>query len=84
MHNGVYRSLEEVVDFYNRGGGVGIGAVRENQTLPADTLGLTRRQQDALVRFMRALTDTVGVTGTPDTKSYRTRVARAVNAPRPR
>ncbi len=84
MHNGVYRTLEEVVDFYNRGGGIGIGAVRDNQTLPADTLGLTRRQQDALVQFMRALTDTVGVTGTPDTKSYRTRVARAVNAPRPR
>ncbi len=75
MHNGVYRSLEEVVDFYNRGGGVGIGAERENQTLPADTLGLTRRQQDALVRFMRALTDTVGVTGSPEAEAYRKRVA---------
>jgi cytochrome c peroxidase len=25
MHNGVYRTLEEVVDFYDRGGGAGIG-----------------------------------------------------------
>ena len=25
MHNGAYRTLAEVVDFYNRGGGVGIG-----------------------------------------------------------
>ncbi len=62
MHNGVYASLEEVVDFYNRGGGVGIGASVENQTLPADTLGLTANEQRALVRFMEALTDTVGVT----------------------
>ncbi len=60
MHNGVYRTLAEVVDFYNRGGGVGIGAVRENQTLPPDSLGLSKREQQALVRFMEALTDTAG------------------------
>jgi len=30
MHNGVYKSLEEVVDFYNRGGGAGLGLTVNN------------------------------------------------------
>ncbi|HEY0931321.1 MAG TPA: cytochrome c peroxidase [Gemmatimonas sp.] len=58
MHNGVYRTLESVVDFYNRGGGAGIGITLEYQTLPADTLGLTAQEQRQLVVFLRALTDT--------------------------
>ena len=33
MHNGIYNTLEEVVDFYNRGGGAGIGIQQELQTL---------------------------------------------------
>jgi cytochrome c peroxidase len=61
MHNGVYRSLEQVVDFYNRGGGAGIGIVLDNQTLPPDPLNLTAAEQRALVVFMRALTDTTAV-----------------------
>ena len=62
MHNGVYRTLEAVVDFYNRGGGAGIGIVLPNQTLPATPLRLTWAEQRALVGFMRALTDTAGLT----------------------
>jgi cytochrome c peroxidase len=61
MHNGVYRSLEQVVDFYNRGGGAGIGILLDNQTLPPDPLNLTAAEQRALVVFMRALTDTTAV-----------------------
>ncbi|MCZ8206118.1 cytochrome c peroxidase [Gemmatimonas sp.] len=60
MHNGVYRTLEEVVDFYDRGGGAGIGIALDNQTLPSDALKLTAREKRALVAFMRALTDTTG------------------------
>jgi len=63
MHNGVYRKLEEVVEFYDRGGGAGIGIALDNQTLPPDKLGLTPQEKRALVAFMRALTDTVGTTG---------------------
>ncbi len=63
MHNGVYRTLAEVVDFYNRGGGVGIGARVPNQTLPFSALNLDAREQRALVRFMEALTDTSGTAG---------------------
>jgi cytochrome c peroxidase len=65
MHNGVYRSLEQVVDFYNRGGGIGIGAAVPNQTLPAAPLRLAPAEQHALVRFLHALTDTTGTTRTP-------------------
>jgi cytochrome c peroxidase len=60
MHNGVYRTLESVVDFYNRGGGAGVGIELEYQTLPPDRLNLTIAEQRALVYFLRALTDTTG------------------------
>lgn len=58
MHNGVYRTLEEVVDFYDRGGGAGLGFELDNQTLPPDRLQLTTSEKKALVAFMHALTDT--------------------------
>jgi len=64
MHNGVYRTLEEVVEFYDRGGGAGIGIALDNQTLPPDALKLTAAEKRALVVFMRALTDTTGTAGT--------------------
>lgn len=66
MHNGVYSSLEDVVDFYNRGGGAGMGMDLPNQTLPFDELNLSREEQQALVAFMESLTDTNGLTARPD------------------
>ncbi len=57
MHNGVYTTLEEVVDFYNRGGGKGIGIHEAFQTLPFDALNLTKFEQESLVAFMKTLTD---------------------------
>jgi cytochrome c peroxidase len=65
MHNGVYKTLEEVIDFYNRGGGAGIGAVVPNQTLPADKLNLTRKEQQQIIAFIHTLTDTTGMTRIP-------------------
>ncbi|GAB4023852.1 cytochrome-c peroxidase [Spirosoma koreense] len=65
MHNGTYKTLDQVVDFYNRGGGRGIGIQLQNQTLPEDPLNLTAAEQKALVRFMLALTDTTGLTQRP-------------------
>jgi cytochrome c peroxidase len=58
MHNGAFRSLDDVVDFYNRGGGQGSGARIDNQTLAADSLHLNGIERHALVAFMRSLTDT--------------------------
>lgn len=57
MHNGVFKSLEEVVNFYNKGGGLGFGLSVENQTLPADALDLSEHEQKALIAFMKALND---------------------------
>ncbi len=65
MHNGIYETLEEVVDFYNRGGGIGLGMDIPNQTLPPDPLGLTDKEQQDLVAFMQALTDTTNMTSIP-------------------
>ena len=61
MHNGVYETLEEVIDFYNRGGGAGMGIDVPNQTLPDAPLELTKREVGDLVAFMEALTDTTGL-----------------------
>ncbi len=57
MHNGVYSNLEQVVDFYNRGGGVGVGLKVDNQTLPSDALNLTTQEQKQLVAFLKTLND---------------------------
>lgn len=65
MHNGVYTTLEEVVDFYNRGGGAGLGLKVEHQTLAPDRLDLTEQERGDLVAFMHSLTDTSGVTSRP-------------------
>lgn len=57
MHNGVYNTLEEVVDFYDLGGANGLGIILENQTLPTDRLNLTPSEKKALIAFMKTLTD---------------------------
>ena len=58
MHNGVYQTLEQVVDFYNKGGGGGLGFDLPHQTLPFDNLELSAEEEKALVAFMKTLTDT--------------------------
>jgi cytochrome c peroxidase len=55
MHNGVYKTLDQVVDFYDRGGGIRLGFSVPNQTLPDTKLNLTKAEQQALVTFMKAL-----------------------------
>ncbi|MEM9362531.1 MAG: cytochrome c peroxidase [Bacteroidota bacterium] len=58
MHNGVYGTLDEVMNFYNLGGGGGMGFDLPYQTLPFDNLQLTKKEEKALVAFMKTLTDT--------------------------
>ncbi len=57
MHNGVYKTLQQVVDFYNKGGGQGLGYNLPNQTLPADKLNLSDKEIQDLIVFMETLTD---------------------------
>ncbi len=57
MHNGVYASLEEVMDFYNKGGGAGMGFDLPHQTLPFDSLNLTTEEIGNIIAFMKTLSD---------------------------
>ncbi len=66
MHNGVYETLEEVVDFYNRGGGAGLGLEVPNQTLSPDPLHLTTQEKQQLIAFMQSLTDTTHLNVVPE------------------
>lgn len=65
MHNGVFRTLEDVVDFYDGGGGRGLGIRLSQQTLPTDSLHLTTAEKRSLVAFLKTLTDTLGTTRRP-------------------
>ena len=51
MHNGALATLEEVIDFYNEGGGD-----HPNKSPIMRPLGLTDREQADLVAFLNALT----------------------------
>jgi len=57
MHNGAYATLDDVMDFYEHGGGAGLGAHVPNATLPATRLHLTRAERRAVIAFLCTLTD---------------------------
>ena len=57
MHNGAFRSLDDVMRFYEAGGGAGAGARINNQTLSPDSLHLTREDRRAIIAFLGALSD---------------------------
>lgn len=57
MHNGAYTSLSQVIDFYAKGGGGGMGLEIPNQTLPFDSLNLTAREKEDITLFLKTLTD---------------------------
>lgn len=58
MHNGSFETLEDVVEFYDLGGGAGMGLAVPNQTLASDALELSDQEKSDLVAFMRALNGT--------------------------
>jgi len=58
MHNGVFGTLKEVIDFYDKGGGKGLGIAPPNQTLPFDKLDLTPKEKNDIILFLKTLTDT--------------------------
>ncbi|MDB4913880.1 MAG: cytochrome-c peroxidase [Gemmatimonadetes bacterium] len=57
MHNGAFATLEQVIDFYDAGGGAGMGLTVPHQTLAADSLHLTRTEKYDLIAFLGTLTD---------------------------
>jgi parallel beta-helix repeat protein len=64
MHNGVFATLEDVIDFYSKGGGRQFGAQDvDNFVLGFD---LTDQEQADLVAFLYALTDESRMPDAPD------------------
>jgi cytochrome c peroxidase len=57
MHNGVFETLDNVMEFYDLGGGAGVGINLEHQTLPAEPLNLTEEEEANIIAFMKTLTD---------------------------
>ncbi|HVZ98437.1 MAG TPA: cytochrome c peroxidase [Chitinophagaceae bacterium] len=55
MHNGVFASLKEVIDFYDKGGGRGLDFIVPDQTLPASQLRLSNKEKAALIAFIKSL-----------------------------
>ncbi len=65
MHNGVYTTLDQILDFYNKGGGAGFKLKVENQTLPFDSLRLSKKELNDIKSFLLALTDTSNIPKVP-------------------
>ena len=65
MHNGKFETLEEVVNFYNNGGGKGKGIDFPQQTLSSDSLLLSKNDLNALIAFMKTLSDTTSTHTNP-------------------
>ncbi|MBD8082605.1 cytochrome-c peroxidase [Chryseobacterium caseinilyticum] len=57
MHNGSYKTLQEVMEFYNNGGGKGFNLKVENQTLSDAKLNLSQNEIAEIIEFLNALTD---------------------------
>ena len=65
FHNGAFATLDEVIEFYHRGGGAGLGLDVPYQTLPSEQLHLTRKEKKDIIAFLHSLTDTAGLTSKP-------------------
>jgi len=67
MHNGVFSTMQEVLDFYNAGGGVGKGLIKvKNQTLSPQPLHLTNDEMAELLTFIRSLDENITTEIPPD------------------
>ncbi|MES2864983.1 MAG: cytochrome c peroxidase [Bacteroidota bacterium] len=57
FHNGAYSTLDDVLEFYNQGGGEGMGISTKNQTLASDKLDLTSEEKNDIIAFLKSLSD---------------------------
>ncbi len=57
MHNGAFPDLQSVVEFYNQGGGQGLGLDVAHQTLSPARLRLDESEILNIVEFLQSLTD---------------------------
>ena len=59
MHNGVFNTLEEVIDFYDVGGGRGKKMAVKNQSLSEDSLKLSSSDKKELLAFIYSLNEKI-------------------------
>jgi cytochrome c peroxidase len=64
MHNGIYQTLDQVVDFYNHGAGNKFG-FKIFLSILSDSLNLCQTEKKDLISFVHALTDTSGTSTRP-------------------
>ena len=57
MHNGAFTTLEQVMEFYNKGGGAGLGLKVPMQTLSSKPLKLDSTEMKDIISFLHSLTD---------------------------
>ena len=55
MHNSAFQTLDDVVDFYDQGGSVGLGLSIPHQDAAVRKLHLTTEERRDMVEFLRAL-----------------------------
>jgi cytochrome c peroxidase len=59
MHHGEFSTLENVLEFYNKGGGVGLGLEVPVQTLSPKPLNLDSTEVADIIAFMHSLSDSM-------------------------
>ncbi|MCI0528878.1 MAG: cytochrome-c peroxidase [Nitrospira sp.] len=70
MHNGVFKTLDEVVDFYNKGGGED-----PNKSAKIFKLNLTDKEKEDLVVFLKTLTGNLPIVSYPQLPQVATKSA---------
>ena len=61
MHNGVFKTMAQVIEFYNTGGGAGHGLKIDNQTLSSDSLHLNEVEKKDLLAFISSLNEDIPI-----------------------
>ena len=59
MHNGIFQTLDQVIDLYDAGGGEGKKLTISNQTLSSDSLKLTKTEKNEIISFIRSLNENI-------------------------
>ena len=67
MHNGVFETLDEVVDFYAEGGGIKHGIEQNLLDDKIRPFSFSKREKEDLVAFLHSLTDESNKPKIPDT-----------------
>lgn len=66
MHNGIFETLDEVIDFYSKGGGPAFGVDVPHLDDKIRPFSLTPGERDDLIAFLHALTDESNKPDIPD------------------